>query len=188
MTIRLPLALLLPGLLAACGPTGPEGNPGAPSAAAALPAGISVTEAWARATPQGATVGAAYFTLRNSGPGSDVLLSVSSPVAERAELHRSSAEQGMSRMRPAGAVELGNGQSLVAEPGGLHVMLMGLRQPLVEGELVPLTLEFRDAGTMIVRVSVRPATSGALQGQSDGADHADHGHSAGHRRQRHVRA
>jgi copper(I)-binding protein len=107
-------------------------------------------------------VGAAYFTIRNGGPGPDVLLAVSSPAALRSELHRTSTEQGMARMRPPGAVEIAAGQSITAQPGGLHVMLTGLQAPLAAGTKVPMELTFRHAGTLAVEVEVRPAMGAPL--------------------------
>jgi len=114
---------------------------------------------------------AAYFTIRNGGPASDVLLGVASPAAQQSELHRTSSEQGMARMRPAGEIQIGAGQTLTAEPGGLHVMLKGLHAPLLQGAKVPLDLTFRHAGTIAVEITVRPATIGAMH-----HDHADHDH------------
>jgi copper(I)-binding protein len=164
---HLPLEIaLLGGLLAACSAATPDTAAGS---------GITIANVWARATTTGSPVGAAYFTLRNGGPDPDVLLSVASPAAQLAELHRTSVEQDVVRMRPAGQIEIGAGQTLAAEPGGLHVMLAGLHAPLVEGTKVPLELAFRLAGTLAVEITVRPATIGAMQhGHADQDDHASH--------------
>lgn len=176
MKIQWFIPVLLGGLLVACSSAAPDPDAAAdaarmprgdgahgpaPGHAAAGP-GIAIADAWARATAPGSTVGAAYFTLRNDGPGSDVLLSVASAAAQSAELHRTSVEHDVARMRPAGEIGIGPGHTLAAEPGGLHVMLTGLHAPLVEGTQVPLELTFRHAGTMTVAVTVRPAATGGM--------------------------
>ena len=122
---------------------------------AATPDAVVVSHAWARATPPGVSVGAAYFTIENRGTATDVLLSIASPAAARTELHRTTVESGMSRMRPAGEVTVAAHATVKAEPGGLHVMLMGLKAPLVAGTTMPLQLTFRDAGTLTVQVEVQ---------------------------------
>jgi copper(I)-binding protein len=124
-------------------------------------ADLSVSNAWGRATPAGVAVGAAYFTVVNHGKQSDTLVAVTSPVAATAELHRTSVEGSLARMRPAGQVVITPGQTVKAEPGGLHLMLTGLRKPLVAGSQVPLVLHFRQAGAITVQMDVQPATSAA---------------------------
>jgi copper(I)-binding protein len=123
---------------------------------------LSVTGAWARITPAATNVGAAYFTIINHTAEADTLLSVASPVAAQAELHRTITEDGIARMRPAGKVLVPARGSVKAEPGGLHVMLHQLVRPLVAGERVPLILRFARAGAVTVTLEVRSATSGAL--------------------------
>lgn len=126
---------------------------------AAATGNIAVTGAWARATPPGVKVGAAYLSILNRGKQTDYLQSVSSAAASTAEMHRTTHENGVSRMRPAGALPIAAGQALKAEPGGLHVMLTGLKQPLVAGSRVPLVLGFRDAGAVTVQVEIRGAAA-----------------------------
>jgi copper(I)-binding protein len=121
--------------------------------------GIIVTGAWARAAPQGVAVGAAYFVITNQGRQADTLVSISSPAAATVELHRTTVENGVSRMRPAGQPAIAPGETLKAEPGQLHVMLKGLSHPLVAGTRVPLVLTFRRAGPITVQMDVNPAAS-----------------------------
>lgn len=150
-----------------------------------LPAGLHVESAWARATVAGSAVSAAYFTVRNGNASPDVLLQVASPAAGRVELHRTVTEEGIARMRPAGEVQIDAGHTLHAEPGGLHVMLMELHRPLAEGNTLPLSLEFRDAGTVLVDAQVRGA-AGAAGMQDPEHDHAhDHGHDDAHDHEHH---
>lgn len=117
---------------------------------------MRVTDAWSRATPPGAHMGAAYFVLTNRG-APDRLLSASAPVSERTELHITTKEDGLMKMRRVEAVELKHGEAVHFMPGGRHVMFIGLKQPLREGDTFPLTLTFEKAGSLEVTVHVRSA-------------------------------
>jgi copper(I)-binding protein len=131
------------------------------SLAAAIPLGasaqgIQVVDAWSRPTPPGIDVGVAYFTIRNAGK-SDRLLRVSSPVAKRAELHVSAMKNDVMKMEGMDSVEVASGVPTSFEPNGRHVMLTGLKRPLKEGEVFPLTLTFANAGQIRTSVRVRGA-------------------------------
>jgi hypothetical protein len=115
---------------------------------------LQVVNAWSRPTPPGIDVGVAYFTIRNAGK-SDRLLRVSSAVAKRAELHASSLKDGVMRMEGLSSVEVASGVPTSFEPSGRHVMLIGLKRPLKEGDVFPLVLTFANAGPVQVRVRVR---------------------------------
>ncbi|HET9268081.1 MAG TPA: copper chaperone PCu(A)C [Vicinamibacterales bacterium] len=133
---------------------------GAIALAGALPAwaaGLTVTNAWSRSTPPGVTVGVAYFTLKNDTSKSDRLLRISSPIAEKAQVHRTEVQGGIARMREVAVLHVDAGQELRFEPNGMHVMLMGLRKPLVEGQSFELDLVFEVAGARKVKVVVRKA-------------------------------
>jgi periplasmic copper chaperone A len=130
--------------------------------------GIQVVDAWSRPTPPGTEVGVAYFTIRNGGK-SDRLLSASSPVAKRADLHVSSVKDGVTKMQHLSEVAVGGGTSTSFEPNGRHVMLTGLRRPLKQGEVFPLTLTFANAGPVETRVRVRGADD---PGIGNGMDHS----------------
>ena len=127
-----------------------------PVASAETPgaSGIAVTDAWARATPGGARTGAIYLTLVNHGADGDRLVGVATPVADEAQLHVESVENGIMKMRPLAEVEVKPGATMVLKPGASHVMLMGLKQPLKEGESFPLTLDFAKSGKREVQVKV----------------------------------
>ena len=126
-----------------------------PLAALALsPAPLTVTQPWARATAPGATVGVVYFEIVNAG-AADTLLSVESPVAGHTEMHDSSMKDGTMQMRPVKSLNIpANGRVRFAS-GGLHVMLVDLKQPLTEGQKFPLQLVFRVAGTINQEVRVK---------------------------------
>ena len=116
--------------------------------------GIQVVDAWSRPTPPGIGVGVAYFTIRNPGKA-DRLLRAASPVARRAELHVSVMRDGVMKMEGLSSVDVGSGAPVAFEPSGRHVMLMGLKRPLKEGDVFPLTLTFANAGPVETRVRVR---------------------------------
>jgi copper(I)-binding protein len=123
--------------------------------AAAEDAALTIDHAWARATPGKAQNGAAYFTVTSTG--GDRLLAVATPVAQKAEVHENIDEKGVMKMRPAGPLTLEPGKPVELKPGGYHVMLIGLKQPLKEGETFPLTLTFEKAGTREVTVAIGKA-------------------------------
>jgi periplasmic copper chaperone A len=122
------------------------------AAAAAQTNEIEVTNAWARATPGGATTGAAYLTIRS--PVADRLVGAASPVAKSAQLHSMTMQGAIMRMRPVAGIDLPAGKPVTLKPGGLHIMLVGLNAPLQEGQNFPLTLTFKNAGNKQVTVAV----------------------------------
>ena len=129
------------------------------SAALAQTNQLEVSNAWARATPGKAENGAAYLTIQS--PTADRLLSLSSPVAKKAELHTMSMEGMVMKMRPLADLDIPAGQSITLKPGGQHVMLLGLDAPLREGQSFPLTLTFEKAGTRTVTVAIeKPGAAG----------------------------
>src|SRR5690606_27219693 len=120
----------------------------------------------------GATIGAAYFaSLENKGAQADRLLRASTPVAEKVELHSGEiGTDGVMRMRELdGGLKLPSKAVIKLRPGmGDHLMLMGLKKPLVEGDTFPMTLEFERAGKVEVKVTVQvPKDQGRMP--------ADHG-------------
>jgi hypothetical protein len=126
-----------------------------------------VSDAWARATPPGVEVGAAYLTIQG-GDQDDRLLGASTAGAKTVELHTVVEEGGVSRMRPIDYLPVPAGQRVTLEPKGTHLMLIGLMQPLVAGAELPLRLRFAEAGDVEISVVVRSAT------EQD--DHSHHHH------------
>ena len=116
---------------------------------------VRVTAAWSRATPPTAEVGAAYFNLSAHGHGTDRLVGAWAPVAKKAELHTHVMQGNLMKMRKMVAVEVHPEAPVQFAPGGNHVMLMGLKAPLKEGDRFPLTLTFEKAGDVVVEVRVR---------------------------------
>ncbi len=140
---------------------------------------LMLEQPWARATPGQAKNGAAYLTIHNAGKADDRLLSAASDVAARVELHNHVNKDGVMQMRQVEAVAVPAGGMTTLKPGGLHVMLMGLKGPLKEGESFPLTLTFEQAGSTTVQVKVESVGSmGSMSGKAmEKIDHGsmDHG-------------
>ncbi|MCU7906219.1 MAG: copper chaperone PCu(A)C [Candidatus Thiodiazotropha sp. (ex Epidulcina cf. delphinae)] len=116
---------------------------------------ILVQDPYVRAVPPGQPNSASFMSLHNPGEQGHVLIGASSPVAEVAELHTHTMEGGMMRMRKMEKVELPGGGHVSLEPGGLHVMMIGLKQKLVPGEIVSLRLLFEDGSQLKVDAPVR---------------------------------
>jgi copper(I)-binding protein len=134
----------------------------AASAALAQSSQLEVSNAWARATPAKAENGAAYVTIVSPTP--DRLLSASSPAAKKAELHTMEMAGMVMKMRPIAGLDIPAGQPVALKPGGEHIMLIGLQQPLREGQSFTLTLNFEKAGARTVSVAVEKA--GAMSGMT----------------------
>jgi copper(I)-binding protein len=127
---------------------------------------LMVSGAFARAsaTPM-AKSGAAYVTLMNHGSETDRLLSVSSPSAESAAVHSTTMDGDVMKMEETGPVELQPMGMIEMKPGGMHIMLIGLKAPLKKGDTLELTLTFERAGDIEVQVPVGDIAA-------DGHDHA----------------
>lgn len=145
-----------------------------PALVAAVPLafaqGVQVVDAWSRPTPPGMDIGVAYFTIRNAGKP-DRLLRASSPVAKSAELHVSAVQGGVMRMEGLSSVEVGAGASVSFEPSGQHIMLVGLKHPLKEGDAFSMTLTFANAGPVQTSVRVRGADGRDKRHPASGMTH-----------------
>ena len=127
---------------------------------------IEITHPFATPSLPGASTGAAYFAaIENSGTKPDKLLHASTPVAASVELHNMNVDaQGVMRMREIDAIEVGAKSTVKMRPGmGLHLMLIGLKKPLKEGDTFPMALQFEHAGKVEVKVVVQtPPAGGAM--------------------------
>lgn len=173
MTITKITAAIATGLaalaIAGCGDD--DENGGAATTATAVTAGVEVTDAWARVTAPTAKQGAVYLQI--TAPEGDTLVEASVPasVAGKTELHETTggdhgsmnpdemtpeqmAEQ-MKQMRQVDSIEIPAGETVMLKPGGYHVMLLELADPIEEGETIPVTLEFEQAGTVQVDATAR---------------------------------
>jgi copper(I)-binding protein len=141
---------------------------------------IEIGNPWARATPKGASVGGAYMTITNKGPEADRLIGASSPVASQLEVHQMAVDNGVMSMRPVpGGLEIKPGQTVVLKPESLHLMMIGLKHPLAQGERVKATLDFAKAGKLDLEYVVESMGAQGPGGAAPaGMDHGamDHMH------------
>jgi hypothetical protein len=134
---------------------------------------LKISAPWARATPKGASVGGGYMKITNSGTAPDRLIGGTTDVASSFEVHEMSMDNGVMKMRPVtGGLEIKPGQTVELKPGGYHVMLMGLKEQLVQGQHFKATLEFAKAGKVDVDFAIEGvgAQTGGMPGM--GGDHA----------------
>lgn len=122
----------------------------------AFSADIVVENAWTRASLSAAVKNAAgYMTIRNTTDKADVLIGIKGDVADVTEVHEMTFEDGVMRMNAIEELEVpANGEANL-EPGGYHVMFLGLKEPFKEGESFNLTLTFENAGAVEVPVTIR---------------------------------
>ncbi|MBK5909974.1 hypothetical protein CCR85_00505 [Rhodothalassium salexigens] len=117
---------------------------------------IRLSNAWVRQAPPSADVAAGYLMVWNRGDAADRLVGVSSPAAERVELHETVREGDRVRMQPLDHVAVAAGDAALFEPGGKHLMFKGLQAPFEPGRMVTLVLHFERAGAVTVDVPVKP--------------------------------
>lgn len=121
---------------------------------------LEVSDAWMRAMPPGQPTGAAYLTIHNPADAEVALVSASTPLAGSVEIHRSVQQDGMWRMRRLTELPIPPGGSAELAPGGVHLMLFRMKQPLREGDSLPMTLGFDSGETLQLEVSVRAIGAG----------------------------
>jgi periplasmic copper chaperone A len=131
---------------------------------------LLISQAWSRQTPSGAKVAGAYLTIENKGTTADRLVSGSTDVAGRFEIHEMAMEGGVMKMRPLdNGIAIDPGKTVKLAPGGYHVMLMDLKSQLKQGDKVPVTLQFEKAGKVNVSLDVQ-----GVGAQAPGGDHSGH--------------
>jgi copper(I)-binding protein len=142
------------------------------SAAAAGSGGISVSGPWTRPASAGGN-GVGYMLVTNNGSGDDVLLGASSDAAKSVEVHETTIDdKGVASMHQLDAVEIKPGQRIELKPAGMHVMFIGLKQPLTEGGILKATLKFKNAGNVDVDFAVKAGAPAA----DGGHEHMHHQH------------
>jgi copper(I)-binding protein len=125
-----------------------------------LYAKIVVTDATVRLLPPGVTNTAAYFSVQNSLDTSQILVGASADFATKAEIHNHILVDDMMRMQQQSEVVIQPGESVHFSPGGLHIMLFGLKQPLSEGQSVSISLHTKAGESIIITANVaRPKLS-----------------------------
>jgi copper(I)-binding protein len=116
---------------------------------------LRIGHAWARATAPTAPTGGGFLSIVNTGTTPDKLVAAKSPVAQNVQIHQMKMDGNVMRMREVeGGLEIPPGATVTLAPGGLHVMMMGLKAPLKQGEKVPLTLVFEKAGSIDVELAI----------------------------------
>lgn len=115
---------------------------------------IAIAAARIRPPPGGRDVTAGYLTLTNAGAAANRLVSATSPAAASIELHAHIHEGGMMKMEQVPAIDVPAGGSVTLEPGGLHLMLFGVKADMIATGSVPVTLTFEQGGTVDVVFSV----------------------------------
>lgn len=123
---------------------------------------LLVDRPWSRQTAPGQKVGGGFLTIANKGKVEDRLISATSPVAAEVQIHTMSLDGGVMRMRPVqGGIAVPAGQNITLKPGGLHLMFIGLNQPLTAGESFPVTLRFQRQGAVKVNFRIMPVGTAA---------------------------
>jgi copper(I)-binding protein len=134
--------------------------------------GLAFDAPWVRASAPGQKNGAGYVQIQNKGIETDRLISATTANVGRVELHTIINENGVAKMRQVQGIEVPAGAGARLEPGGFHIMFMGLNAPFKAGEIVPVTLRFEKAGEVKIDFEIKPSTyNPASAGQSAAHKH-----------------
>lgn len=163
MHVRTALAA---AVLALCAPAAMAETAGAKS--------VTIIQPWARATPAGAKVGAAYMTIAAAPGAADALTAVSTDKAGRSELHNHIMKGDVMEMRRVERIDVPAGGKAELRPSGYHLMLMELKEPLKAGETIKLKLTFQKAGAVEVQVPVLAIGAAPPAGMAAGGGHHHH--------------
>lgn len=120
---------------------------------------IGITQPWSRALPPTAKVGATFVDIHNLGLA-DKLISANSPISETTELHTHIHDNGLMKMVEVEEIEIAENSTTQLKPGSYHIMLIDLKQPLIEGERFPIRLDFANSGSIELEVEVRNPNAG----------------------------
>lgn len=132
---------------------------------------LIIDHPWTRATPTGAKVAGGYVKLTNGGKKADKLIGVSAEGVEAVEIHQMAVVDNVMTMREVkGGLEIKPGETVELKPASYHMMMMGLKEPFKEGQMIKGALKFENAGTVPVEFKVE-----ALGAKEAGGRHDDHG-------------
>lgn len=140
-------------------------------------ADITIEAPFVRAVPPGMQNSAAFMQLNNSGQQARQLRSASSDIAEKVELHTHTNDNGVMRMRQVEAIEIPAQSDTSLQPGGYHIMLLGLKRPLKVGETINFTLHFANGETKTLNAPVTkmaPRMPSHGSGDMGGMHHHEH--------------
>lgn len=131
------------------------GLPASHAAHAEQAGDLTISGAFARATPPRAPVGGAYLTVTNHGAADDRLVSVTAPAGKRVQMHEMAEKDGVMTMRElSDGLPIPAGAAVTMAPAGMHLMLIGLTEPLVKGDTLEMVLHFEKAGDVPVRFAI----------------------------------
>jgi copper(I)-binding protein len=174
-SLRLPRPTLVAGVLAAallvapvlsgCGEDTPQTGEDTPETTAAQADTVSASDTWVKAVDEGMT--GVFGVLSNSGTESATLVTASSDASDRVEIHETVMADGGMVMQPKeGGLVIAAGGEAVLEPGGDHIMLMEVVDPIRPGDEVVVTLEFSDGSTLDLTATAKTFTGGGEEYQS----------------------
>lgn len=134
---------------------------------------LRIEGAWTRATPPQASAAGGYVTITNEGDTDDRLSGGSANGIDKVEIHEMAMDGDVMKMRPlADGLPIPAGETVTLEPGGLHLMMMGLSDPFKAGDTIAVSLTFEKSGSVTIMLPVQPL---GAKGPADGA--TDHSHS-----------
>ena len=148
-------AVLLTALIALVVVSGGQSSASPVEGSADVRDQLSVRDAWVAEALPGQSMTAAYMIISNQGDVDEEVLSVESEVAEKVELHKMEQQGEMMRMRRVDSIVIGPGEEVELEPGGLHIMLIGLTQEVKEGDTIEFKLNFESGANLMVSAPVK---------------------------------
>ena len=125
---------------------------------------ITVVDPYVRLAPPNAPATGAFMVIKNNGEQDTKVIKAANPASKITELHTHLNEGGVMKMRPVAAIEVKAKGEAVLKPGGLHVMLIDLKAPMAEGDMVPITLTFDDGSSKTIDAKVMRPTAGGMPG------------------------
>lgn len=133
---------------------------------------VTVSDPYVRQAPPNASASAAFMVLRNTGAGEAKLIGASNTASKVSELHTHINDNGVMRMRQVAEIVIPAHGETRLQPGGFHVMMIGLKAPLNEGETVPFTLNFADGSSKTLTLKVlRMMPAGGMPMSGGGMQH-----------------
>jgi copper(I)-binding protein len=147
----------------------------APARAEEVKAGdLVISQAWSRATPNGAKIAGGYLTIQNKGAAPDRLIGGSGDIAAKVEVHEMTMNNGVMTMRPLDkGLTIEPGKTVKLAPGGYHLMMFDLKSQLKQGDKVPVTLEFEKAGKVTLSLDVQGVGAQGPAGADGSGGHMD---------------
>ena len=149
----------------------------APTFAAGAADSVTVVDPYVRQAPPGATTTGAFMVIKNGGAKDVKLVKADNPASKTTELHTHLNEGGVMKMRPVKDIEVKAKGETALKPGGLHVMMIDMKGPMKEGDMIPITLTFDDGSSKKVDAKVvKPTAATMPMGGMGGHDMSQHKH------------